>query len=170
MLNRPEIACRLLEKHELPLVRQVADVVWPATFRAILSQEQVDYMMEMMYGAEVLAREFDAGVEYHGVFDGARVIGYISIGPCDASKEITKLHKCYLLPEYHGRGIGSAMLQHAIELGRRRGSRAMRLNVNRKNQRAIRAYIRNGFKTIQNVDKPIGNGFYMNDYVMEVTL
>ena len=47
------------------------------------------------------------------------------------------------------------------------GYKHLRLNVNRNNQKAIRAYVRNGFKTVETVDNPIGNGFYMNDYVME---
>ena len=48
------ISIRLLGKDELKLVRKVADIVWPVTFKEILSQEQIDYMMEMMYAAKVM--------------------------------------------------------------------------------------------------------------------
>ena len=165
-----DIRIRLLSKAELPLVRQVADIVWPVTFRPILSEEQVAYMMEMMYAPSVMEREYDEGIQFRGVFDGGRAVGYLIMGPCDAKADTLKLHKCYLLPDYQGRGLGSRMLQTAIALARADGYNFLRLNVNRHNEKAIRAYLRNGFKTVETVDNPIGNGFYMNDFVMEIQL
>ena len=64
------ISIRLLGKDELKLVRQVADAVWPVTFKEILSPEQIAYMMEMMYATEVMDKEFDEGIKFYGVFDG----------------------------------------------------------------------------------------------------
>ena len=165
-----DIQIRLLSKAELPLVRQVADIVWPITFRTILSEEQVAYMMEMMYAPAVMEREYDEGIQFRGVFDGERAVGYLIMGPCDAKPATMKLHKCYLLPAYQGRGIGSRMLQTAISLAREAGYNFLRLNVNRHNDKAIRAYLRNGFSTVETVDNPIGNGFFMNDFVMEIQL
>ena len=165
-----DIRIRLLSKAELPLVRQVADVVWPVTFRPILSEEQVAFMMEMMYAPAVMEREYDEGVQFRGVFDGDRPVGYLITGPCADKAAAMKLHKCYLLPEYQGKGLGSRMLQTAISLAREAGYKSLRLNVNRQNEKAIRAYLRNGFKVVESVDNPIGKGFYMNDYVMETTL
>lgn len=162
------ILLRILDKKELPLVRQIADVVWPVTFREILSEEQIAFMMQMMYSPEVMEREYDEGVKFHGVFDAEMPIGYLIWGHYKPGT--AKLHKCYLLPEYQGQGIGSLMLREAISYARDAGYNHLRLNVNRHNTRAIRAYCRNGFKTIETVDNPIGNGFFMNDYVMETAV
>ena len=38
----------------LETLRKVAFKVWPQTFAAILSSEQISYMMDMMYSPEVL--------------------------------------------------------------------------------------------------------------------
>ena len=165
-----EIRIRQLGRNELELVRKVADEVWPVTFRPILSEEQVRYMMEMMYSQAVMEREFDGGISFYGVFDADACIGYISLGPCPSSEGAAKLHKCYLLTGYHGKGIGSMMLAKAKEIAKGAGYARLRLNVNRQNARAIKAYVRNGFTTVETVDKPIGNGFFMNDYVMEASL
>ncbi len=162
-----DISIRLLGKDELGLVRQVADIVWPVTFREILSPEQIDYMMEMMYAPAVMEREFDEGVQFHGVFDGGKAVGYLIWGRYANAPETAKLHKCYLLPDYQGKGLGSMMLQTARALARQAGYRHLRLNVNRQNEKAIKAYVRNGFKVIEEVDNPIGHGFFMNDFVME---
>ena len=164
------ISIRLLGKDELKLVRKVADAVWPVTFKEILSPEQIAYMMEMMYAAEVMDREFDEGIKFYGVFDGKNVVGYLIWGHYDGAPQTAKLHKCYLLTAYQGKGIGSMMLKTAQSMAREAGYKHLRLNVNRQNAKAIKAYVRNGFKTIETVDNPIGNGFFMNDYVMESDL
>ena len=167
--KRTKMEIRKLEKAELHFVREVADVVWPITFREILSQEQIVYMMKMMYAPDVMDREFDEGVSFYGVFDGTRAIGYLTMGEYDKPCTM-KLHKCYLLPEFQGRGIGSQMLAFAKKIAAEQGYNHLRLNVNRNNAKAIKAYLRNGFKTVETVDNPIGNGFFMNDFVMEVEL
>ena len=164
------ISIRLLGKDELKLVRQVADAVWPVTFKEILSPEQIAYMMEMMYAQSVMDKEFDEGIHFYGVFDGTDAVGYLIWGHYDGAPQTAKLHKCYLLTDYQGKGIGSMMLQTAKAFAREAGYKHLRLNVNRQNAKAIKAYVRNDFKTIETVDNPIGNGFYMNDYVMETDL
>ncbi len=164
------ISIRILDKHELGLVREVADVVWPVTFREILSPEQIAYMMKMMYAPEVMDREYDSGISFYGVFDGERPVGYLVLGPCDGHPGTAKLHKCYLLPEFQGKGIGSMMLSKAKGYAAEAGYTHLRLNVNRYNENAIKAYLRNGFAIVETVDNPIANGFFMNDYVMEVEL
>ena len=84
---------RLLKKEELHLVREVADVVWPVTFQEILSPEQIVYMMQMMYTPEVMEREYDNGVRFHGVFDDGKAIGYFTWGPYQSELDTAKLHK-----------------------------------------------------------------------------
>lgn len=163
-----DISIRILDKKELPLVREVADAVWPVTFREVLSAGQIAYMMQMMYAPEVMDQEYDDGIRFYAVFEGDKPIGYLTWG--HFAPGTAKLHKCYLLPEYQGQGIGSRMLTEARKYARDAGCSRLRLNVNRHNTKAIRTYCRNGFKTIETVDKPIGNGFFMKDYVMEAEL
>ena len=68
-----DISKRLLKKDELHIIREVADIVWPATFSSILSPEQISYMMEMMYSPAVMEEEFDRGVIFHAVFNNGFV-------------------------------------------------------------------------------------------------
>lgn len=81
-----------------------------------------------------------------------------------------KLHKLYLDFSYHGRGIGSNALQYAIDVARKQGYRFLRLNVNKENENALRAYRRNGFQQVEAVKIDIGGGFFMDDFVMEIAL
>jgi ribosomal protein S18 acetylase RimI-like enzyme len=77
-----------------------------------------------------------------------------------------KLHKLYLLPELHGRGLGSFLMQHCEQEVRAAGAQRLMLSVNKRNTKAIAAYRRNGFAIAESVVTDIGGGFVMDDYVM----
>jgi diamine N-acetyltransferase len=77
-----------------------------------------------------------------------------------------KLHKLYLLPELHARGLGSRLLQHCESEARRSGTRRLQLAVNKRNVRAVACYQRNGFAVGESVVTDFGGGFVMDDFIM----
>lgn len=168
-LESPNITMKpVTEKDQCLVLKELAEAVWPGTFKEILSPEQINYMLKMMYDLPVIEKEIADGISYFIVKDDGVPVGYISYGPY--GKDRVKLHKCYLMAHYQGRGIGSKMLQFVIKQTKESGAAALRLNVNKKNERAIKAYLRNGFETIENVKVDIGNGFFMDDFVMEIKI
>ena len=163
----PDITFReLCSPAELQIIRDIAADVWPKTFAAILSGTQIHYMMQMMYAPQVMEKELADG--YHFLIINIDNIpsGYFSWSKT-TSPGTAKLHKLYLMQKFHKQGIGSAMLAKAeSEIGNAGFSR-IRLNVNKHNLPAIKAYQRNGFTTVEKVKIDIGQGFYMDDFVME---
>lgn len=151
-------------------IRQLAEEIWPGTYGKILSATQIEYMIEMMYAIPVLTREVDEAIRFRLLLDGGVPIGFFSWGPYSSQPSEAKLHKLYLKEEYHGRGIGSLALQATQKEAKDAGFSLLRLNVNRNNAAAIRSYRNNGFSVIESLDVPIGNGFFMNDYVMQAVL
>ena len=149
-------------------VYALAAEIWQVAYKDIISQEQIDYMLPMMYAPAVIAREIREGVVYEFVLDGDKRIGFMSFGPHGDGE--MKLHKLYLLPSYHDHGVGSEMLQHVIAAGRAKGAQRLILNVNKQNSRAIKAYKRNDFTVLADVKNAIGSSFYMDDYVMGLEL
>lgn len=147
-------------RQALPLATEI----WQAAYADILSQEQIDYMLPMMYAPGVIAREVSEGIVYEFAFAAEQRIGIIAFGAHGA--DTIKLHKLYLLPQHQGRGIGTQMLQHVIAAARAKGAKRLILNVNKQNRRAIKAYQRNGFVVQAEVKNDIGNSFYMDDFVM----
>ena len=148
-------------------VRELAETSWPVCYKDILSAEQIEYMMDMMYSAEVIAEDVTEGVHYYFVEVDGIVAGYLAWGFWHAVPGTAKLHKLYLLPDQQGRGIGSSAIELVKQQCRAAGCRRVRLNVNRQNANAIKCYTGNGFTMVQLENNDIGNGFYMTDYVME---
>lgn len=58
---------------------------------------------------------------------------------------LARLYSLATLPEARGRGIAAALLEAAVAAVRRRGSRALKLEVRTDNAAAIRLYERHGF-------------------------
>ena len=161
---------KLSTVEDLEELRQVAFQVWPQTFKSILSPEQIKYMMEMMYAPAVLASELANNVYFELLLLDDAPAGYISYSAYPSQPGTAKLHKVYLLTNYHGCGIGQQMLDHARKQCKNLGFSNIMLCVNKHNERAIKAYKRNGFAITQAACTDIGNGFFMDDYIMTRTL
>ena len=88
----------------------------------------------------------------------------------NAEQDTMFLSKIYLLKSYRGMGLFGRIIDYASAVSKQMGLKKMYLTVNRENCSAIKSYKRSGFKIVGRVDKPIGQGFEMNDYIMEITL
>jgi GNAT superfamily N-acetyltransferase len=154
-----------LQPQDIPELLALAHRIWHAHYPGIITVEQIDYMLARGYTREVILDE----IEHHHVSwivirDGMTMIGFISVGPY--GEGIIKLHKLYLLPEYHGQGIGSRALAEVEQVAKRQNSATLVLNVNRHNPKAISAYQRAGWQVTDEVTVDIGSGYVMDDFVM----
>ena len=150
----------------LAIIRTIAREVWPETFAAILSKEQIIYMMQMMYAPEVMTGELHNGYHFELISVDGEAAGYFSWSPYSLPGT-AKLHKLYLRHKFHGRGIGSQMLKQVEFQAKAAGFNRLRLNVNKFNTKARKAYFRNKFSDVESVKIDIGSGFFMDDFVME---
>ena len=160
---------RLLQKHELSLTRNLAEKIWPSAYGTILSEEQLSYMLNWMYSIETLEKSFDKGNEFYCAFHNNHEVGFFELEFSNEYPNTVKLQKIYVLPSEQKNGLGTKLLQFGLIQSKNKGARNVILQVNRANK-AVQFYLKNNFCIIREEDFPIGNGYYMNDYVMEKTL
>jgi ribosomal protein S18 acetylase RimI-like enzyme len=89
-----------------------------------------------------------------------------------ASLRITptaELSKCYVLPDHHGQGVASALMDASLTAARARGVAGVWLGVNNENARAQRFYAKSGFETVGSKRFLMGDA-YEDDFVMERSL
>ncbi len=166
----PAPAFRLARVDEVEVIRTLANKIWRTYYPGIITPAQIDYMLGRFYAADVLRREMtEGGVEYWLRETQGEPDGYASLGPTSRPDEI-KLHKLYLSPTLHGRGLGSQFLQHLEGRARERGARTLILTVAKGNTKAQAAYRRNGFTVRQPIVIDIGGGFVMDDFLLEKKL
>lgn len=153
---------------DLPLVRSLAERIWFGSYSEMISAGQMEYMLGWMYSAETIRRELAEGVWWELVFESAEAIGYHSV--TFGSDAVAKLNKLYLLPENQGRGFGQQMLARVMAVSGERGMKELRLQVNKRNDRARRAYERAGFAIVESAVFDIGGGYVMDDHIFSLSL
>lgn len=154
---------------DIPLIRQLSHTIWPLAYGSILSKEQMDYMLNRMYSESSLLDQMNRLLHHFIlVFNEDTPVGYASWSWI-TDGNLYRLHKIYLVPSQHGKGIGRQLLQHVIRNIAPTRETILELNVNRRNK-AIDFYTREGFRIVRSEDNDIGNGYYMNDYVMQKTI
>lgn len=144
-------------------LEQLARVIWNEHYPAIIGQEQVDYMLNLMYSAPALLRQMEEKQQFFFITENQQHIGYVSL--TDKGNGDYFLHKFYVLPDQQGKGIGKqvhdAILNYFVDL------KTITLTVNRKNYKSINFYFRVGFIIQEVKDFDIGNGYFMEDFIMK---
>ncbi len=154
---------RAFEK-DIPLIRDLSMKIWPQTYATILAAPQIDYMLQMMYSEDALQQQMKQNHEFIIVNDGIAPVGFASFSLLESG--VYKLHKIYVMPQNQGKGTGKFVIGEIIKAMVKKGGTALQLNVNRNNK-AKEFYEKLGFAVIKEEDIDIGNGYLMNDYVME---
>lgn len=153
---------------DISVIRDLARRSWEHAYQDILSGDQMEYMLSTMYSAEEIAEQLQH-TRYHyylikddnsGLYDG--FIGYEN----GYEKKTTKLHRIYLVPESKGKGAGKRAMDFLKEKAADYGDDRIILNVNKYNP-AINFYGSQGFRIYDEGVFDIGNGFVMDDYLME---
>lgn len=164
------------------LIRSISERTWPSTYGHIISQEQIDFMLDWMYSDDSLATQMNTGCDFYiaRIKDSKDsnvnnnewdAVGFCSVSPDDEKVEGQKAHKLnklYVLPAAQGTGAGKALLNKAIEVAKSDGSGSLFLQVNKHNN-AYTFYLKHGFEKEAEFKFDIGNGFYMDDYIMRLS-
>jgi GNAT superfamily N-acetyltransferase len=153
---------------DLHIIRSLAFTIWHEAYRDILSPEQLEYMLGLFYSPASL-RDQLVILNHHFliVTDKNIPVGFASYSPKDVNGTTYRLHKIYVLPEQQGSGTGKFLLSYVIDTIKSLGATSLELNVNRHNK-ARKFYEKQGFVTEGEVDVDIGNGYFMNDYIMRL--
>jgi diamine N-acetyltransferase len=155
---------------DLPVIHNLAHRIWPDAYGEILSPEQLKYMLEEIYSLTSLQNQFVAlQHNFILVLDNNIPVGFASFSPKKINGTTYRLHKIYVLPQQQGTGTGKLLLAHVINAIKSLGATSLELNVNRHNKARL-FYEKQGFIIIGEEDIDIGQGYFMNDYVMSCEL
>lgn len=160
-----EITVKKVDETEIPIISQLADKIWKEHYTPVIGKKQVEYMLQTIYSEDAQKQQMQNGQEYFLIYVNNTPTGYFSI-----TKKGNEcfLNKLYVLTEEHTKGIGSVVMKEIIQ--KSEGKKRITLTVNRQNYKAINFYFKHGFKIKSVDDFDIGNGFFMNDFVMEKLL
>ena len=161
----PLLSIRNATVEDIGLIRELTFKIWPQTYAAIISQQQIDYMLDRMYSEASLKDQMTKeGCQFIFVYDETAPVGFAAYQ--EIKPTTWKLHKIYILATQQGKGTGKFVINHILDEIQQLEATALQLQVNRHNK-ARSFYEKIGFTVIEEADFDIGNGYFMNDYVME---
>ncbi len=148
---------------ELKRIQEMAHVIWMQHYPEIIGINQINYMLNKMYSLESLSEQVESKKhEFYFILNGQTEVGFVSINKLDA--DTTMIQKFYINQLLAGKGVGTLAFK---ELLKQVSTKKIQLTVNRQNYKSINFYFKNGFKILHVADFDIGNGYVMNDFVME---
>lgn len=159
---------KVKEQEEINVVAELGTKIWHEHYSSILEPAQIDYMVDKFQSANAVALQInDQGYEYYLIKDEESVVGYIGL-----VMEIDRvfLSKLYIAKEARGKGLASKAFAFITELATSNKKQAIWLTVNRYNSGSIAVYEKKGFIKVREQVSDIGNGYVMDDYVMELVV
>jgi len=143
---------------------QLADLarrIWEEHYTAIIGADQVTYMLETLQSPGAIAMQMADGRQYHFILSSSEQAGYLAF---DRTSDGVFLSKLYLAREFRGQGLARQALNW---LRSSTDNVPIRLTVNRFNAGSIAAYQAMGFEITGTQVQDIGQGYVMDDVVME---
>ena len=159
-----------LKIEQLQIVIDLTNKIWPIAYSEILSKAQLDYMIEKFYTINALQSliEDKKHIFYLAQADNGEHVGFVSY-EINAAPSRTKIHKIYVLPKTQGKGLGKQFIELVQKKAIENHQNTLFLNVNKYNKAQL-FYKKLGFTITKEEVIDIGNGYVMDDYVMEIAV
>ena len=157
------ILIRAATNSDIPYIHQIAHEVWPKAYADVITAEQIAYMLDWMYSPSSLRDQMEAGAHFLLLEEDSTPLGFASFRCLQDTN--WKLDKLYVQSDRQKNGLGKRLIERVRAEIKERGGTQLELQVNRNNK-AIGFYQKLGFDILRVDDFDIGNGFYMNDYIM----
>ena len=153
-----------LTKQDFNTIARLAHTIWTEHYTPIIGEQQVSYMLDKFQSAQAMEDQVKEGYHYYLLQHENTPVGYFSFNPKDSFLFLSKL---YVLSSERGKGIGRKAIEFIENQAKKLGKSKIRLTVNKFNSNSIAAYEKIGFVNIDSIVQDIGNGFVMDDYVLE---
>lgn len=147
----------------------LANEIWHEYFPFILSEEQINYMVDKFQSYSAMKNQIEQEkYHYYKILLEDRLIGYFAVRE-DREDNALFLSKLYIHKSYRGKGYGTDVFVFLKEYCINKNLKKIWLTVNRYNESTIHAYLKRGFIKTDTRVQDIGNGYVMDDYIMEWT-
>ncbi len=164
-----EVMIRHADVEDIEIIRSLAYQVWPVTYGNLMSADKLDYVLKLIYSPSALQNQMQQQGHTFLIAElDNEPLGFASFSQIKEDG-VYKLHKIYVRSDIQGKGLGRALINAVTEHIKKFNATTLILNVKRDNN-AKTFYEKFGFAVTREEDIDIGNGYFMNDYVMEKQL
>ena len=157
----------VITKEKIKIVAGLAETIWREHYTPIIGAGQVEYMLDKYQSENAIGLQIENGIKYYHLLNKGKSVGYFSFS---IQEDALFLSKFYVLRTERGKGIGREAIKFIEEQTRALDLHKIKLTVNKYNTKSIQAYEKMDFENVAAIVQDIGNGYVMDDYVLEKTL
>ena len=151
-------------KKQIETTARLAKEIWNEHYINIISEEQIDYMVQKFQSAEVIQDQIKKqNYEYYNFVENGKSVGYF--GFVEQENGVMFLSKIYLLKSERGKGFSRQAFEFMKEEAKKRGLSKIWLTVNKGNKHSIEIYKKFGMYIERTQVADIGEDFVMDDFV-----
>lgn len=166
-LNNEVIIKEVKSEEDILIVADLANEIWHEYFPFILSKEQIDYMVNKFQSHRAIETQINQEkYQYYKISVENKLVGYFAFREKGCERTLF-LSKLYLLKACRGKGYGTKVFEFLKDYCFRKNLFKIWLTVNKYNEDTINAYLKKGFVQTDTRVLDIGNGYVMDDYIME---
>ena len=157
-----------VEKDDIKILADLAKDIWFEYWHSILTLGQIYYMVNKFQSEMALKEQIEReNYTYYFIVEDGKKIGYFGVVP---EHDCLFISKFYISKDYRGKGLGKIAFEKIKELTKELNFDKIQLTVCKQNFKSHAIYEKWGFKTLHPLVTRIGNGYEMDDYLMEYTL
>lgn len=136
---------------DVDVISVVAAYCFEDTFRTSCTREDMIAFLRQAYSHDILAQEFaNTNSHFFILYVEHSIAGYLKVNFKDAQSEhmgpnMMEIERLYILPQYKGMGLGSTLMQFALDYAHQHEVAGVWLGVWEHNEPAKAFYTKHGF-------------------------
>ncbi len=159
---------RVSSSEQINVTAALASEIWHEHYTPIIGVEQVRYMLARFQSVDAITAQIEAAeLIYFNIFDAGYPVGYFAVQLRE--KELF-LSKFYLKKLSRNKGLGRKAMMFIQNVASENCLRKITLTINRNNNNSLAAYKKMGFVCYGEAVNDIGEGYVMDDYLLEFNL
>lgn len=166
------ITVRNANFNDIEAIAKLGTTTFLETYLPNTPKDAVESFVKNAFNIDTLTAEFDnPNVHYFMIFLNETLAGYSKIelnvpNEYAETTQLTKLDRFYVLKEFHGKKLGTALFNYTITFSKEQQQQGIWLYVLIQNERALHFYTKNNFQIIGEYDFKISETRYNPNYVM----
>lgn len=146
-----EINIKRCNTKDLNFLREISYNTYNETFKDSNTESNMKDYLNKAFSMEKIKEEFsNKASHFYFIYADEKLAGYLKLNEGTSQTEINdkdsiEIQRIYILNEFHGKTLGSALMHKSIEISKEMGKKYIWLGVWEHNEKALRFYEKNGF-------------------------
>ena len=152
---------------QIKRLEELAREIWTEHYIPIIGEKQVNYMLEKFQSSKAITEQLKNNYYYYLIEENNNAVGYIGVQLRETELFLSKV---YIKLSERGNGYAKNAINFIEKFAKDNHLDKIKLTVNKGNLTTIKIYEKIGFRITESIVQDIGDGFVMDDYVMEKLL